>query len=280
MRKFTTLLDKLNFPEGPRWHNDRLFFSDMHAHKVIAVDLNGRTETICEVPQAPSGLGWLPDGRMLVVSMNDRRLLRLDRDGLKLVADLSKLASYHCNDMVVDAKGRAYVGNFGFDLHAQATPKFAEIVMVEPNGAARIVADEMGFPNGTVITPDGRTLIVGESTRARLTAFDIEADGSLKNRRVWAEIAPAVPDGIALDAENAIWVASPLTDEVVRVKEGGTIAERIKTANHAYACMLGGPDRRTLFVLTAEDSDPEICRAKPTGRIETTPVEVPGAGLP
>lgn len=261
MRQLATLLDKLNFPEGPRWHNDRLFFSDMHARKVIAVDLAGRTETICEVPQAPSGLGWLPDGRMLVVSMNDRRLLRLDRDGLKLVADLSKLASYHCNDMVVDTKGRAYVGNFGFDLHAQATPKFAEIVIVEPNGAARVVADEMGFPNGTVITPDGKTLIVGESTRARLTAFDIEADGSLKNRRVWAEIAPAVPDGIALDAENAVWVASPLTDEVVRVKEGGAIAERIKTANHAYACMLGGPDRRTLFVLTVEDSDPEICRA-------------------
>jgi sugar lactone lactonase YvrE len=280
MRTLTALLDKLSFPEGPRWHNDRLFFSDMHAHKVIAADLAGRTETICEVPQAPSGLGWLPDGRMLVVSMNDRRLLRLDPDGLKLVADLSKLASYHCNDMVVDARGRAYVGNFGFDLHAQATPKFAEIVMVEPNGAARVVADEMGFPNGTVITPDGKTLIVGESTRGRLTAFDIEAGGSLKNRRVWAEIVPAVPDGIALDAENAIWVASPLTDEVIRVKEGGAIVERIKTANHAYACMLGGPDRRTLFVLTAEDSGPEFCRAKATGRIETTPVEVPGAGLP
>ena len=262
MRKLTTLIDGLSFPEGPRWHDGKLFFSDMHAHKVIAADMTGRTETICEVPAWPSGLGWLPDGRMLVVSMTDRRLLRLDRDGLKVAADLSKLASFHCNDMVVDAKGRAYVGNFGFDLHAQATPKFGELVMVEPNGAARVVAGEMKFPNGTVITPDGKTLIVGESTGACLTAFDIGADGSLSNRRVWAEIAPAIPDGIALDAEGAIWVASPLTDEVIRVHEGGKVTERIKTANHAYACMLGGPDRRTLFVLTAADSDPEKCRAK------------------
>jgi sugar lactone lactonase YvrE len=280
MRTLTTLIDGLNFPEGPRWHDGKLFFSDMHAHKVIAADLQGRTETICEVPAWPSGLGWLPDGRMLVVSMTDRRLLRLDRDGLKVAADLSKLASFHCNDMVVDAKGRAYIGNFGFDLHAQATPKFAALVMVEPNGSARVVAGEMKFPNGTVITPDGKTLIVGESTGACLTAFDIDADGSLSNRRVWAEIAPAIPDGIALDAEGAIWVASPLTDEVIRVHEGGKVTERIKTANHAYACMLGGPDRRTLFVLTAADSDPDKCRAVLTGRIETTPVDVAGAGLP
>jgi sugar lactone lactonase YvrE len=280
MRKLSTLVDGLNFPEGPRWHNGRLFFSDMHSHKVQAVDLDGRVETICEVPAWPSGLGWLPDGRMLVVSMTDRRLLRLDGDGLNLVADLSKLASYHCNDMVVDAKGRAYVGNFGFDLHANAPAKFAEIVMVEPNGPARVVANEMAFPNGSVITPDGETLIVGESTRGRLTAFDIAPDGSLSGRREWANIAPAVPDGIALDADDAIWVASPLTDEVIRVLEGGQVAERIKTANHAYACMLGGPDRRTLFILTAKDSDPDVCRANPSGRIETVQVEIPGAGLP
>ena len=280
MRTLTTLIDELSFPEGPRWHDERLFFSDMHAHRVIAVDLAGRTETICEVPTWPSGLGWLPDGRMLVVSMTDRRLLRLDRDGLKVAADLSQLASFHCNDMVVDAHGRAYIGNFGFDLHAGSAPRLAAIVMVEHNGAARVVADQMRFPNGSVITPDGKTLIVGESTGACLTAFDIDADGSLRNRRVWAGIAPAVPDGIALDAEGAIWVASPVTDEVIRVTEGGKVIERIKTANHAYACMLGGPGRRTLFVLTAADSDPDKCRAKATGRIETAPVEVPGAGLP
>jgi sugar lactone lactonase YvrE len=280
MRKLTLLLDGLNFPEGPRWHDGRLFFSDMHAHKVMTVDLAGRVGTVCEVPAWPSGLGWLPDARMLVVSMTDRRLMRLDPDGLKVVADLSPFATFHCNDMVVDAKGRAYVGNFGFDLHGGAKPVLAKIVMVEPDGSARAVADQLGFPNGTVITPDGKTLIVGESTRGRLTAFDIDGDGSLRNRRVWAEIAPAVPDGIALDGEGAIWVASPLTDEVVRVLEGGRVTERVRTTNHAFACMLGGPDRRTLFVLTAEDSAPEVCRAKPTGRIETTQVDVPGAGLP
>jgi sugar lactone lactonase YvrE len=280
MRKLDVLLDGLCFPEGPRWHEGRLFFSDMHGDHVMAVDLKGKAETICEVPAWPSGLGWLPDGRMLVVSMTDRRLLRLERDGLKLHADLSKLASYHCNDMVVDTKGRAYVGNFGFDLHTGQEPKFAEIVMVEPDGKARVVADEMGFPNGTVITPDGKTLIVGESTRFRLTAFDMERDGSLKNRRVWAEIRPATPDGIALDTEGAIWVASPLTNEVIRVFEGGRVAERIKVATNAFACMLGGSDRRTLFVATAESSDPKVCRSKRTGRIEMTQVDVPGAGLP
>lgn len=262
MRKLNVLLDGLCFPEGPRWHDGRLFFSDMHARRVMAVDMNGKSEAVVEVPAQPSGLGWLPDGRMLIVSMTDRRLLRMDRDGLKLVADLSPLASFHCNDMVVDAKGRAYIGNFGFDLYGGEAPRLAEIIMVTPDGAARIVADQMGFPNGTVITPDGKTLIVGESSRGRLTAFDIEADGSLGNRRVWAELAPAIPDGIALDAEGAIWVASPTTAEVIRVREGGAIAERIKVETGAFACMLGGPGRRTLFVLTAESSDPDSAAPK------------------
>jgi sugar lactone lactonase YvrE len=280
MRTLNVLLDGLCFPEGPRWHDGRLFFSDMHAHRVMSVDLHGKSEAIVEVPAWPSGLGWLPDGRMLIVSMTDRRLLRLDRDGLKVAADLGKLASFHCNDMVVDAKGRAYIGNFGYDLHANAKPQFAEIILVTPDGAARVVADQMGFPNGTVITPDGRTLIVGESTRGRLTAFDIQPDGALANRRVWAEIQSAIPDGIALDAEGAIWVAAPGSGEVIRVRDGGRIAERIKVGTQAFACMLGGPGRRTLFVLTAETSDPEQCIAKKSGRIETTEVDVPGAGWP
>src|SRR6202521_1543746 len=156
MRNLKTLLDEMCFPEGPRWHDGKLFFSDMHAHKVIAVDMAGHTETICEVPAWPSGLGWLPDGRMLVVSMTDRRLLRLDRDGLKTVADMSKLAPFHCNDMVVDAQGRAYVGNFGFDLHKNETPRGTTLVMVAPDGVARAVAEDMMFPNGMVITPDGK----------------------------------------------------------------------------------------------------------------------------
>jgi sugar lactone lactonase YvrE len=252
----------------------------MHAHQVIAADMAGKREVVCEVPGRPSGLGWLPDGRMLVVSMTDRKLMRLDRDGLKLVADMTSLAPFDCNDMVVDARGHAYVGNFGFDLHKNETPRTTTLVMVAPDCTARIVANEMMFPNGAVITPDGKTLVVGESFGRRLTAFDIGADGSLTNRRVWAELGNGIPDGICLDAENAIWVACPTASEVIRVKQGGEVAERIRVETDAFACMLGGPDGRTLFVATAPGSDPEKCRADRRGRIETTQVEVPRAGLP
>jgi sugar lactone lactonase YvrE len=280
MRKFELLLGGLVFPEGPRWRDGVLYFSDMHDHKVLTVDLEGKTSVVCEVPQSPSGLGWLPDGRMLVVSMNDRRLLRLEPGGLKLHADISKLASFTCNDMVVDASGRAYVGNFGFDMVPGAQRKPAEVVLVEPDGAARVVATGMDFPNGSVITPDGRTLIVGESFGRRLTAFDIQPDGSLTKRRVWADIKPAVPDGIALDAEGAVWVASPFTNELLRVFEGGKVAERIACESQAIACALGGADRKTLFALLAESINPDECRAKRSARIEVAPVEVPGAGWP
>lgn len=280
MPTLKVLLDHLAFPEGPRWHDGKLFFSDMHAHKVMTVDLEGKTETIAEVPNRPSGLGWLPDGRMLVVSMTDRRLMRLEGGSLQLHADLSKLASFDCNDMVVDAKGRAYVGNFGYDLHINAPQKPAELVMVTPDGKASVVANDLQFPNGTVITADGKALIVGESMGRRLTAFDIRPDGSLANRRLWAEIAPALPDGIALDAEGAIWVSSPFTNETIRVLEGGKVTERIKTSQMSIACALGGKDRKTLFVLTAPTTDPEKCLANPASRIEITQVEVAGAGWP
>ncbi|HEY6421183.1 MAG TPA: SMP-30/gluconolactonase/LRE family protein [Candidatus Binataceae bacterium] len=281
MRTLKTLLDGLCFPEGPRWHDGRLYFSDMHGHQVMAVDMAGKSEVICEVPAQPSGLGWLPDGRMLIVSMTDRKLLRLERDGLKVHADLSALASFDCNDMVVDSKGRAYIGNFGFDLHHNAKPAFAEIVLVTPDGKASVVAGQMGFPNGTVITPDGKTMIVGESTGRRLSAFDIQDDGSLTNRRVWAELGKdRTADGIALDEEGAVWVASPFVSEVLRVLEGGKVTERIKVATDAFACALGGQGRRTLFIATAPNSNPQDCIAKRAGRIEITEVEVPGAGWP
>jgi sugar lactone lactonase YvrE len=280
MRTLKTLIDGLAFAEGPRWRDGKLFFSDMHAHQVLAVDMAGRRELICEVPERPSGLGWLPDGRMLVVSMRDRKLMRLDRDGLKMVADLSKLAPFDCNDMVVDARGRAYVGNFGFDLHGNEAPRATTLVMVSADGVARIVAEDLMFPNGMVITPGGKTLIVGETFAARLTAFDIGADGSLANRRIWAELGGSPPDGICLDADNAIWVACPTKSEVIRVKQGGEVTERIKVDTDAFACMLGGPDGRTLFVATAPNSNPEQCRAGRNGRIEIAQVEVPRAGLP
>ena len=184
MRNLKVLLDKIAFPEGPRWHDGKLYFSDMHAHKVMTVDMNGKTETICEVPNRPSGLGWLPDGTLLIVSMTDRKLMRLERGALKLHADLGKLAAFDCNDMVVDTKGRAYVGNFGYDLHNNAAQKDADLIMVTPEGKASVVASGLQFPNGTVITRDGKTLIVGESMGRRLSAFDIATDGTLSNRRL------------------------------------------------------------------------------------------------
>jgi sugar lactone lactonase YvrE len=278
--KAEVLLDGLAFPEGPRWHDDRLWFSDMHDHRVRTLDLRGRSDVIVEVPNAPSGLGWLPDGRLLVVSMEDRRVLRLERTGLVLHADLSRLASYHCNDMVTDARGRSYVGNFGFDLHAQAPQKDAEVVLVEADGRARVVAKDMRFPNGSVITPDGRTLIVGESAAARLTAFDVQDDGSLANRRVWAQLERAVPDGICLDAEGCVWVASPLGQEMLRVERGGRVTDRVQVSRRAIACMLGGPDRKTLFCATSDSFEPDACRAARRGAIEVARVEVAGAGFP
>jgi sugar lactone lactonase YvrE len=277
-----TLLDGLVFPEGPRWHGGRLYFSDMHDHRVVAVDERGRAETVVEIPGCSSGLGWLPDGRMLVVSMEDRRLLRLERDGrLVEVADLSRLAPFHCNDMVVDCRGRAYVGNFGFDLHGGAALQTTCLILVEPDGQARVVAEDLGFPNGAVITPDGRTLIVGESFGGQLTAFDIGDDGSLSGRRVFAKLDGAIPDGICLDAEGCIWLACPLSHRCLRVREGGEVLDQVTLSErNAYACMLGGADRKTLFVCTALGRNPDEWIAQRAGRIEKVRVAVAGAGLP
>ena len=280
MKTTDILLDGLAFAEGPRWHDDKLWFSDMHDQLVKTVDLDGRSESVVRVENDPSGLGWLPDGRLLVVSMRDRRLLRLDPDGLREVASLSRVATYHCNDMVTDARGRSYVGNFGFDFEKREAPRTAALALVYPDGQVRVAAEDLSFPNGTVITPDGRTLIVGESFGSRLTAFDVAEDGSLSNRRVWAQLEKAVPDGICLDAEGAIWVASPMSNEVLRVREGGEVTERIRVATQAIACMLGGPKRTTLFVCTAESLTAEDCRAKRSAKIEVVEVSVPGAGLP
>jgi sugar lactone lactonase YvrE len=280
MAEFKVLLDGLMFTEGPRWHDGKLFFSDMHAHKVMSVDLEGKAQTIVEVPTWPSGLGWLPDGRMLIVSMTDRKLLRLDPDGLKTHADLDTLASFYCNDMVVDGKGRAYVGNFGYDLLSGEPQKPAELILVNPDGSARVAADGFDFPNGTVISADGKTLVVGESMGHRLTAFNIQSDGSLTNRRPFADLGEAVPDGIALDAEGAIWVASPMSKELLRVRDGGAVAERLTFDTMPIACALGGSDRRTLFMLTSDSINPDECRAKKASKIWIKEVAVAGAGWP
>jgi len=280
MTRIDTLLEGLTFPEGPRWRDGRLCFSDFYSHRVLTVDLDGASATVVEVPAQPSGLGWTPDGRLLVVSMLDRRLLRLDADGLAAVADLSGLATGPCNDMVVDAAGRAYVGNFGYDRHAGQPPRDACLARVDPDGAVTAVADRMMFPNGSVITEDGSTLIVAETHARRLTAFDLAADGTLANRRVFADLGEGYPDGICLDEKGAIWFADPRRKGVYRVREGGRVEQTISTGDRgAYACMLGGADRRTLFVCTSAASGPAATR-ETAGRIEVARVEVPGAGLP
>lgn len=278
--KPTILVDDLSFPEGPRWHAGRLWFSDMHGQRVFSVDEHGSTDTVAFVEAQPSGLGWLPDGRMLVVSMTDRRVLRLDGDALVLHADLAGIATWHCNDMLVDSSGRAFVGNFGFDLYGGEQPGPTRLAVVEPDGSARVAADELRFPNGMVITPDGSTLIVAETFADRLTAFTIGNDGSLSDRRAFASIPGSAPDGICLDAEGCVWAASPTGKEVLRVREGGEIAERIPLGRPAFACMLGGTDRRTLYICTASTSYPEKCRQRRDGRIEWVRVATPGVGLP
>lgn len=276
------ILDGLIFPECPRWHNGRLWFSDMLDHAVIAVDPEGNAETMARVPGQPGGLGWLPDGRLLVVSMTDQRLLRLDADGLNDAADLSQIATGNCNDMVVDRQGRAYIGDWGFvgsPPKGRTTP--ADLIMVTPDGRARIVADNVLFPNGAVISPNNKTFVVAESFASRLAAFDIEDDGTLTNYRVWAELEKGVvPDGICLDSEGAIWVTNSGGNDVIRVKTGGEVAERLTVSARAYACMLGGPDRRSLYLTTAAPGLFADLESKRSGRIEVVHVDVPGAGLP
>ncbi|MGK0170707.1 MAG: sugar lactone lactonase YvrE [Gammaproteobacteria bacterium] len=278
--EWATLLTNLSFAEGPRWYQGRLWFSDFYTHKVIAVTPQGDREVITTVPNQPSGLGWLPDGRLLVVSMIDRKLLRLDPNGLVEHADLSSVATHHCNDMVVDRTGRAYVGNFGFDHHAGEARTSADLARVEPDGSVHRESVGLDFPNGSVITDDGKTLIVAESWGRRLSAFDISADGTLSNQRVWADLLNHVPDGICLDAQGGVWSADPRNNAVIRVQEGGEVTHTFSTGSEgAYACMLGGPQRRTLYVCVNKASGPDVANTR-TGRIVYTEVDTPGAGWP
>lgn len=272
------LIDGLAFGEGPRWHEGALWFSDMHGDQVCRATVDGRLETVVEVPAWPSGLGWLPSGELLIVAMRDRALLRYDGRRLTPHADLSALAPFHCNDMVVADSGRAYVGNFGFDLAAGETPRATVLLAVELDGSARVVAEDLEFPNGTVISPDGKTLIVAETFAGRLTAFTIEKNGDLSRRREWAVLPDgAVPDGICLDEAGGIWVASPTTNECLRITEGGTVSHRLACDRGAYACMLGGG---TLYLLTAGSSQPETCRRERSGQLLHCAAPYDGAGWP
>ncbi len=280
MARLDILLSGLTFPEAPRWRGDRLWFSDFYSHRVMTVGLDGRDETHAEVPGRPSGLGWTADGELLIVSMLEKRVVRLRAGKLEPYADLSQLATGPCNDMVVDERGRAWVGNFGYDRHAGESPRNTCIAFISETGVVTSAADDVVFPNGMVITPDGKSLIVGETFAHRLTKFDIQPDGQLVNRRVFAQLDGVAPDGICLDAEGAVWVSNPIGNRMVRVFEGGRVAQELLTGSrNSYACMLGGPGRRTLFVLTNTGAGPGMA-TKRDGCIEAMEVEVPGAGLP
>jgi sugar lactone lactonase YvrE len=278
------------FGECPRWHDGRLWFSDFFAHAVKSVSLEGDLRTEFEVEDQPSGLGWLPDGSMLIVLMNSRQILRRAANGVFSPHAAIPNAGFRCNDMVVDTSGNAYVGDFGFDLHGEilqrgvesvlADHPLAQITRVTAEGIVRVVAEGLHFPNGTVVTPDGKTLIVAETLAGFLTAFDIESDGSLSHRRVWANLFPRVADGIALDADGNIWVANPLAPECVLIEEGGRVLEIVETELPCFACMLGGPDGRTLFMLTAPTSLEPSPNAPPAGRLLVTTAASPHAGCP
>ena len=279
MAELQTLVAGRAFLEGPRWRDGALYVSDMHAHEVLRVTTDGAVDVLARLDgTAPSGLGWLPDGAMLVVSMDDRRLLRLDTDGTVTEhADLSGLAPHEINDMVVDDTGHAFVSQFGYDFHGGEKPRSAPLLRVDPDGSAREVTDGLRMPNGMVITADGGTLVVAESAGRCLTAFDLADDGTLTNQRTWAELPEGdYPDGICIDADDAIWIAGPASDRFVRVREGGEVTDIVETpGRHAIACALGGDDGRTLLCCTSPtQGQPEQSRAERGARVETVTVSV------
>jgi sugar lactone lactonase YvrE len=275
------LISDLVFPESPRWHDDRLWIADWGAQEMLAVDLQGQSDVIAHVPSFPFSIDWLPDGRLLIVSASDEQLLRRERDGSMMVhANLIGLADHPWNEIVVDARGNAYINNIGFDF---PEGEFATgiIAVVTPDGTARQVADDVAFPNGMVVTPDNATLIVAESYGSRLTAFDITPDGSLANRRVWADLNGGAPDGICLDAEGAIWYGDVPNKCCVRVREGGEVLQTIELDRGCFACMLGGEGKQTLFLIANEWSGPESMAAGAAmGQVLATMAPAAGAGWP
>lgn len=274
------LVDGVDFGEGPRWHEGRLWYSDFYQQRVYAVTETGERETIVAIDDRPSGLGWMPNGDLVMVAMSSKRLLRYDGVAIATHAELSEFAPANVNDMVVDAHGNAYVGHFGFDLEAgeQYTP--ASLLLVRADGSVEVAAEQMAFPNGSVITADDATLIVGQSFGGDYVAFDIATDATLSNRRQWAEIAGTAPDGCALDADGAIWFSDARGSQVVRVLEGGEVTHRVPTPQPTYACMLGGSDGRTLFALTAAGAHPDEVAGSGSGAIWSMAVDHPRAGRP
>ncbi len=280
----------LSFGEGLRWRQGRFWYSDFYKHHIASAGPGGDARVEVEIEDQPSGLGWLPDGRLLFVSMKNQKLMRREANG-RIVqhADLSGLATFHCNDMVVDRHGNAFVGCFGFDLDkymadngpaalwtAEGPPR-APLMRVTPDGKASVAAADIRFPNGTVIINSGKTLVVAETFGPSLTAFDLAADGALTNRRLWASLRtdpPSIaPDGTCADSENGIWVANALAKECVRIAEGGKILERVETSMNAFACALGGADGRSLVIATAQSHG---AGNAVEGMLEIARVSVPG----
>lgn len=270
----------LRFGEGPRWHEGALWLSDMLGKRVVRVAADGTIETVAEIPGAPSGLGWLPDGRMIVVSMTDSKLVAVDGSKVEVYADLSAICRGTPNDMAIDRHGRAYVGNAGCNLFAGIDPKPTNLVLVE-DGKARQVADDLIFPNGIAIDGGGEMLVVAETFAHRLTAFSIATDGSLSERREFARLDGRTPDGICFDSEGALWVASAETGEILRIREGGEITHQIDVAGRfASACVTGGLDRRTLFMIISETTPEKFMKGESSCSIESIQIPVSGAGTP
>ncbi|WP_369231322.1 SMP-30/gluconolactonase/LRE family protein [Streptomyces sp. R21] len=280
MAEVRTLLTGRGLVESPRWHGDRLYFSDWTAGEVVAVDLDGRSEVVARVQSLPLCTAWTPDGRLLIVSARDGLLVRREADGtLVTYADLGRPG---WNDIVVDGRGNAYVNRGDFDPMAGEAFRPGFVHLVTPDGSVREVADDIAFPNGMAVTPDNSTLIVADSYRHCLVAFDIDADGGLSHRRVWADLGEGTPDGICVDAENAVWYADVPHRQCVRVAEGGKVLHTVDLDRGGFACALGGPDGTTLFIVTAEwrgMTETEMVTPG-TGQVLATEVEIPGAGWP
>ena len=283
MTELRTLMTGLVVGESPRWHDGRLWFSNWGTQEVVAVDLDGRSEVVARVPTTiPFSIDWLPDGRLLIVSGPERLLLRREPDGsLVTHADLSDLSELSFNEIVVDGRGNIYINGAGFDMMTGGEFAPGKVFLVRPDGSAWQVADDIAFPNGMAVTPDNATLIVADSYGKRLTAFDIGPDGSLSNRHVWADLGKGVPDGICIDGDGAVWYADVPNQRCVRVREGGEVLQTVHVDRGCFACMLGGVDGRTLFILAAEWRGPEkMFEGPPTGRLLTTQAPARGAGWP
>lgn len=277
----TVLAEGFIFLEGPRWHDGRLWMSDILGQAVYTLTLDGQREEVFRLPSRPSGLGFLPDGTPLVVSMKERRLFRYEGGQLVVHAALGDLVRADTNDMAVDSQGRAYIGNLGFDMMHRAPYEPAELVMVTPDGQARVVAEDLGCPNGICLTPDERTLVVAETLGNCLTAFDVAPDGSLSGRREFADLGPAAPDGICMDQEGAVWVGALSQQAFLRVLEGGQITHRVECPGQlAIAPQLGGADGCTFFGLTTIGGFVDEGEPLSESRVETARVAVPGAGSP